>query len=35
MEKDSAAVAAGIHGEERTPQKRQPDDVKRYAVDES
>ncbi len=32
MEAYSATVAVGIHGEERTPQKRQPDDVEWYIL---
>ncbi len=35
MEATSAIAAAGIHGEERTPKKRQPDYAQRNALDES
>ena len=35
METHSATAASGIHREERTPRKRQPDDIEWYALDES
>ena len=35
MEEDCATAATGKNGEERTPEKRQPEDVEWYALDQS